>query len=206
MAQLCSSRDPIGFVDGNNLYRLNQSLQRLDPQGTHVILSPKSLPKDQPWTDDPSMPELAVTTPLFDPQFKCVRCGKCKGYRVGHFKINLSFNVKINVNRSRGEPAPNPTPPGWSEPEWTYGHEQRHIANAIAEANNIMKALDAKSRVCFEFEVECRIEGLTMALDATNTFSAFWSDEQKHRHAPFNVGGGATAGFPPIGTMPNVTP
>ena len=203
-------RDPIGFLGSKwNLLASYLALKGVDSLGTHVALNPPTLPHGQPWKDGNLGDLVAATTPIVDIQCPCSDCKKCPNGMsqfVDFCTFNLSFSVTINVPLARLMPPPNPLPEDFSEPEYTYGHEQRHIQNAIAEASRLMRELDAYSRksTC-KHPLECENESLKLRLNYTEKFFAFWKREAKHLNAPFNVQDGEIKGFPPIGKMPEAT-
>ena len=200
------TRDPIGLNGGRNIYGSYLGLKWMDPTGLHIKLTPATLPKGQPWSNEPLPYGVAgETTVNLDIQCPCVKCKTCAGFYVSWCTIDVSFNVTIDVAQARQHSPPTPVPPGWSQPEWTYGHEQRHIENMINEIKSIMKSLDKKiTKTCTTAE-QCEIDSLEMRTQAFKEGQDYWDAEGQHKHPPFNTPDGPSDGFPPIGPMPSPT-
>jgi RHS repeat-associated protein len=204
LGRFCS-RDPIGYVDGYCLYRAYWGLRGLDPFGTHLHVTPRTAPENQPWTSTALPPGYFGRTSIktFDIDCPCRECKKCKGFYVGHCSIDLELTVEIDEKQAKNAPPPNPLPSGYKEPDWTYGHEQRHVENIVNEAKAIMDSLDKARRTCSTKD-ECELSALKLIVEATERMLKFAKDEGAHLHSPF-AGGNEGSGFPPIGTMPNAT-
>lgn len=208
------TRDPIGFVGSRwNLYEFvgSRVLVALDPSGLHVAVwmrPSRTSAAGYPWSDTPpgdgtlggtKMTKLSITC-------FCWPCKQCvpKQKYIDSCHIESDFSISIDVPKARQEPPPNPTPPGWSEPEWTYGHEQRHVQNMLDELKRIAGDLKSTPQSCMDPQT-CELQAQVVALKATLRAEIYWQDEMAHKHPPFNVPGGTSAGFPPMPPMPPPT-
>ena len=208
------TRDPIGFVGSRwnlNEFVGSRVLVALDPSGLHVAVwmrPSRTSAAGYPWSDTPpgdgtlggtKMTKLSITC-------FCWPCKQCvpKQKYIDSCHIESDFSISIDVPKARQEPPPNPTPPGWSEPEWTYGHEQRHVQNMLDELKRIAGDLKSTPQSCMDPQT-CELQAQVVALKATLRAEIYWQDEMAHKHPPFNVPGGTSAGFPPMPPMPPPT-
>ena len=220
-------RDPIGYEDGGNLYCAVFSMRKsLDPTGTHtwpVFVHPLTAPRGVPWSDGKCDDPLAYACTQAHFRIKGCECKKCKcgGYYIDGCRIWLDFKITINLDLLKRLPPPPPVPadPNYKEPDYTYGHEQRHVENYIADAKRLNKDLIKKlhSQTCIANQEqsapipELVAEGDKMAklqceLAITDLVSGMLEEwrlvvkREKDHQSPHPVDGDP---YPPIGDMPD---
>jgi hypothetical protein len=106
---------------------------------------------------------------------------------------------------------PNPATPGWKQPEYTYGHEQLHIKNVIALANDALRQLvDKVSVIACKPEdddmsgevalAQCELAVLEATFPIMAEFRKKFAKEKGHDLNPTPADG---VGYPPDGEMPS---
>ena len=173
------SRDPIEYMDGVNLYRVNIILASLDPEGLAELDADPTSSDGVKWCykDFPRLPGTFVHGDTenwheYRVVCRCVCCsdGFCNGTKKKMPMCTVIVRLSIRIN---------PKSP-WKK-EDIYGHEQHHVENLITEAKRAQSMLTARERAAgCKGENECAKLAAAMEEDAHGILTQALEDEKNH--------------------------
>ncbi len=189
-------RDPIGFVDGNCLYRLYFTLASLDPEGMAILDADPTSSNGVQWCyhNFPSRPGRVIQGDtrdwVYEANCRCVCCedAHCEGFEKKIPLCTVVVRLSVRIGRKRSL--------GWTE-ENTYGHEQYHVDNLLGEARRVQSLLTSFESGCMHPAV-CDVVAKNQEDLANELLSRFLVEESNHTRPNPRDG----VSYPPIHEMP----
>lgn len=220
-----ASTDPIGLVDGLNLYLyvLNNPINYYDPSGLVVRdFNPKK-PDSMDWcsvgtfypgseragkeraegngtTYDPNgfkEGKYGETVPVYyDIKCVCDCCNKQKDLYQLKCTVRAYLRVKLSPSNIKVSTNSKVTLRG------SYGHEQRHVKNLLEVAEGVAQAAEAYEKVlgCKNTLLNCNTSNFAFTFGMNAILRSTITQEEDHDHPSGHPIEGKS--YEPIGTMP----